>query len=277
MRLPCFNIRIYMRIRFFLYLSLMSMVHAACLYAEETKPVCRIALVQATLAWGDVEANLLAFEKRIDTCKHCDLIVLPELFTSGCAMKKKSKEESVRQKEHIASFYPEVMEKMKTWASQKQALVMGSTVYEEDGRFFNRLIAAFPDGTCRFYDKHNCFKMGGYTPGKEHLVLEYKGWKVATYICYDLRFPEWSRNTTGYDMAIYVANWPESRREDWNRLLRERAVENKAVIVGVNCAGSDSDGMRYAGDSSVWDTDGQVIGTCREYTDEVKYIDLLQK
>lgn len=269
--------RIYMRIRFFLYLSLMSMIHAACLYAEETKPVCRIALVQATLAWGDVEANLLAFEERLDTCKQCDLIVLPELFTSGCAMKKKSREESVAQKKQVASYYAQVVEKMKVWASQKQALVMGSTVYEEDGKFFNRLIAALPDGSYQVYDKHNCFKMGGYTPGEAQVMLEYKGWKIATYICYDLRFPEWSRNTAGYDMAVYVANWPESRREDWTRLLQERALENRAVIVGVNCAGTDPDGMRYAGDSSVWNAEGQLIGACREYTDEIKYVDCLQK
>lgn len=238
------------------------------------KEGCRVALVQANLVWGDVEANLLAFEGRVDTCGRCDLIVLPELFTSGCAMKKKKKEEGVKKKEYIASYYPEVLRRMSEWAVRKQAVVMGSTVYSEEGLFYNRLIAAFPDGSYRHYDKHNCFKMGGYTPGKDPLIFEYKGWKIATYICYDLRFPEWSRNTEGYDMAVYVANWPESRRESWNALLRERAAENKAVIVGVNCAGADPAGLMYAGDSAVIGADGEVIGRCREYTDEIIYVDV---
>lgn len=238
------------------------------------REVCRIALIQASLVWGDVEANLLAFDERLGTCERSDLIVLPELFTSGCAMKKKKKEDGVKEKEYIASYYPEVVRKMSDWAVRKQAVVMGSTVYSENGLFYNRLIVSFPDGSYRYYDKHNCFKMGGYTPGEGQLIFDYKGWKIATYICYDLRFEEWSRNTEDYDMAVYVANWPASRRESWKALLRERAAGNKAVIVGVNCAGADTAGLMYAGDSSVIGPDGQVMGSCREYMDEIIYVNV---
>ena len=229
----------------------------------------KVALVQAHLAWGDMDDNLQAFEKRVRLCKGCDMIVFPELFTSGCEMKKRDKEEVKRSIYEVASRYPEVIKKMKKWAKRSGALVVGSTIYKEEGKYYNRLLAVYPDGKYEYYDKHNCFKKGSFSPGDRHLALEWKGIRFSTYFCYDLRFPEWSRNHVEYDVAIYIANWPESRRDVWNRLLRERAIENEAYVIAVNCAGADLTGLMYRGESCVIAPDGEVRAKCRDYRDDI--------
>lgn len=229
----------------------------------------RVALVQAHLAWGDVDANLRAFDKRVSLCGKCDVIVFPELFTSGCEMKKRDKEEAICSKDEVASCYPLVIKRMRKWAKRSGALVVGSTIYKEEGKYYNRLLAVYPDGKYEYYDKHNCFKKGSFSPGDRHLTLEWRGIRFSTYICYDLRFPEWSRNHGEYDVAVYIANWPESRRDDWNRLLRERAIENEAYVIAVNCAGSDLTGLMYRGESCVIAPDGEVRAKCRDYRDDV--------
>ena len=136
----------------------------------QTKETCRVALVQAHLAWGDVDANLEAFQKRLEKCRGCDMIVFPELFVSGCEMKKKDKEVAVQTKDEIAGYYPVVIEKMKEWAAGSGALIIGSTIYKEEGKFYNRLLAVFPDGHYEYYDKHNCFKKGSFSPGEKQLT-----------------------------------------------------------------------------------------------------------
>lgn len=239
------------------------------LLAEDSVQV-RVALVQARLAWGDVDKNLEDFDKRIRACKGCDLIVFPELFASGCEMKKKPGETGRNDKKaEVASRYADVLARMKAWAHELGALVMGSTVYCADGKFYNRLLAVYPDGSYRSYDKHNCFKKGSFSPGSEHLTLTWKQVRFSTYICYDLRFPEWSRNDGTYDVAVYVANWPESRADDWNRLLSERARQNRAYVIAVNCAGTDPAGMVYRGESGILAPDGSWQARCRDYADEV--------
>lgn len=240
----------------------------------QEKQTCRIALVQAKLVWGNVEANLEAFQERVERCKGCDMIVFPELFVSGCEMKKKDKALAVQAKEEVASYYPVVIERMQGWAASSKALVIGSTIYKEDGKFYNRLLAVFPDGHYEQYDKHNCFRKGSFAAGEGQLVLDWKGHRFATYICYDLRFPEWSRNQGRYDTAIYIANWPESRRDDWNRLLRERAMENKANIIAVNCAGTDPTGIIYTGDSCLISPEGEIIEKCEACKDEIRVVEL---
>lgn len=227
----------------------------------------KVALVQPHLVWGDVDANLVAFDKRVKACEACDLIVFPELFVSGCEMKKAEK----LNKHSVACRFEGVKVALLNWAVRKQAVVIGSTVYAHEGKFYNRLIVAFPDSTVQYYDKHNCFKKGAFSPGTEPLIFGYKGVKLATYICYDLRFPEWSRNNGRYDVAVYIANWPASRRGDWNRLLKERAMENQVHVVAVNCAGSDPYGLFYAGDSQLLSPKGEIMIQCREGKDEVRY------
>ena len=239
---------------------------------SEPSGKCKVVLMQAELAWGDVEENLRRFGERIGNYRGKDLIIFPELFVSGCEMKSGDKAAALWKKNEIASCYPAVLEHMKSWAAATGALIMGSTIYKEDDKFYNRLLAVYPDGRYEIYDKHNCFKKGGFSPGSGDLVVEWKGFRFATYICYDLRFPEWSRNEnpdapgeSKYDAAIYIANWPASRRRDWKRLLRERALENRAYILGVNCAGEDPAGLRYAGDSRIISPRGKVLKSCRPF------------
>lgn len=233
----------------------------------------RIALVQSELAWGQVDKNLASFDNRLCSVLNCDVIVLPEMFTSGCVMMKKDYEIALAEKKAIAGRFTEVQNRMLEWAKRQNAAVMGSTVYEREGQWFNRMIVAFPDGKTLFYDKRHCFRMGGenehFTGGEKRLVFEFRGVRIATFICYDLRFPVWCRNTDQYDVAIFSANWPESRREVWNTLLRARAIENQAFVVGVNCVGKDPAGLMYTGDSSVWDAKGNMVKAAEIYRDEI--------
>lgn len=234
--------------------------------AMEAQQSVRVALVQSHLAWGDVDANLKAFGKRTAECEECDLIILPELFASGCEMKQETD-----TKQATAARFGEIETTLRKWATQKRAVVIGSAVYANEGKYYNRLIAAFPNGNVRYYDKRNCFKKGSFTPGKEALVFEHKGIRFATFICYDLRFPEWCRNNGHYDAALYIANWPASRRDDWNRLLKERAVENRVYVAAVNCAGYDPNRLYYAGDSQLLSPEGEILSRCGEGTDEICY------
>lgn len=254
--------------------SIILFLSCATLFAQPEKLPCKVALVQAHLAWGDVEGNLSAFEKRILQCQGCDLIIFPELFTSGCEMQKKEKAFAMDSKDKVAAQYKQILKKMKSWAAFSQALVIGSTIYKDNEKYYNRLLAIFPDGKVHYYDKHNCFKKGSYSSGDKQLILTWKGRRLATYICYDLRFPEWSQNNGAYDTAIYIANWPESRRSDWKKLLKERAIENKASIIGVNCAGADLAGLMYAGDSMLLSPEGEILGSCQERQDDILIINL---
>ena len=237
----------------------------------------KIALVQSALAWGQVERNLENFESKLSEPLGCDVVVLPEMFVSGCVMGKRPREEAVAEKAAVAACFGEVEERMSVWARLQDAAVLGSTAVEEGGRFFNRLVVALPDGKRLYYDKRHCFRMGGesehYSGGSRRLVFDFRGARIAPFVCYDLRFPVWSRNTEGYDLAVYVANWPASRREVWNVLLRARAIENQSFVAAVNCVGEDAGGLRYAGDSGVWDARGQVVAAAREYEEGIVVAD----
>lgn len=237
----------------------------------------KIALVQSALAWGQVERNLENFESKLSEPLGCDVVVLPEMFVSGCVMGKRPREEAVAEKAAVAACFGEVEERMSVWARLQDAAVLGSTAVEEGGRFFNRLVVALPDGKRLYYDKRHCFRMGGesehYSGGSRRLVFDFRGARIAPFICYDLRFPVWSRNTEGYDLAVYVANWPASRREVWNVLLRARAIENQSFVAAVNCVGEDAGGLRYAGESGVWDARGQVVAAAREYEEGIVVAD----
>lgn len=237
----------------------------------------KIALIQSELVWGDVTANLRRFGEKIAVCRGCDLVLLPEMFTSGCMMVKKAREEAMAEKRGVAMRFDEIRETMRAWALQSDAVVCGSTVYEAEGRYYNRLIVARPGEECLYYDKRHCFRMGGenehFSAGSRRLTFEFRGVRISTFICYDLRFPVWSRNTEGYDLAVYVANWPESRREVWKTLLRARAMENQAFVAGVNCVGTDNNGIRYAGDSMVVDAKGSVLKMGQEHREEILTVD----
>ncbi len=233
----------------------------------------RIAIVQMGFEWGDTERNIEAVEHKIESIEGCDMILLPELFISGCDMRKRDKAEKEAEKIAIAKEYPETVKTMQQWAKQSGAVIVGSTIYQQGDMFYNRLIAAYPSGETNYYDKHNCFKMGSFSPGEEHLVIEVNSHRFATYICYDLRFSDWSQNQGRYDSAIYIANWPESRGEDWSKLLRERAIENKAHVIGVNCVGEDLGGTNFMGDSSLYNTKGELVAKCESNKEQILIVE----
>lgn len=238
----------------------------------------KIALVQSSIVWGDIEGNLNRFDRKLSECGDCDVVLLPEMFLSGAMMARRDADTMKAGRDRVAGYYGEVERRMQGWASGTGALVMGSTVCEERGRYYNRLVAAFPEGEIKHYDKRHCFRPGGeneyFAPGRQRLVFDYKGVRIAAFICYDLRFPVWSRNTENYDLAVYVANWPASRRKVWQTLLCARAIENQCYVAGVNCVGRDDNGSVYAGDSALVDAKGEVIGALGEGEEAILRVEL---
>lgn len=215
-----------------------------------------ITLIQSALHWEKPDANMAMFEEKIWTIdKKTDLIVLPEMFTTGFSMNA----EPLAEMMNFRAF-----KWMKQMASQTAAVIAGSVIIKEKGNFFNRLIWMTPEGNFFTYDKRHLFRMAGedeiFTAGKDKIIVSLKGWKICPLICYDLRFPVWSRNVKNeYDLLLFVANWPSSRRIAWNTLLRARAIENLSYVVGLNRVGTDGKGIDYSGDSAVIDFKGEEL------------------
>lgn len=214
-----------------------------------------ITLIQSSLRWENPAANLERFSEKLDAVKQpADLVVLPEMFTTGFTMN--------------AAALAEPMEGPSMGWMADRAEVMGcslagSMIIREDGRFYNRMIWMNPDGSYVFYDKRHLFRMADehnhYSSGDKRVVVSFKGWRFCLQICYDLRFPVWSRNRGDYDALIYVANWPQARSQAWISLLQARAIENQAYVIGVNRVGEDGTGKSYSGDSAVRDPRGKLM------------------
>lgn len=233
-----------------------------------------ISIIQTELAWENKTANLNHFE----TCLHqvpenSELVVLPEMFTTGFSMNPKSLAESMDGQSV-------------KWMAKQAAFfdkhIVGSLIISEDNKYYNRLIWMKPNGEIEYYDKRHTFRYADehlhYTGGSKELIVEISNWKFACYICYDLRFPVWSRNTNlKYDAALYIANWPASRSEHWQTLLKARAIENQAIVVGVNRIGTDGKGISYSGDSVVLNGQGQQISTTEPNDFSVETITLNSK
>lgn len=217
-----------------------------------------VTLIQTELFWEDIPANLAMFDEKIDAISEkTNIIVLPEMFTTGFTMNVEKQAESM-----IGSAVSWLVGKART----KNVNILGSVIIEEDKKYFNRLVWAKPDGKIMTYDKKHLFRMAGeqkiYTPGKTHLTVGVNGWKLRTFICCDLRFPVWCRNIQNeYDAAIYIANWPAKRAQHWKLLLQARAVENQSYVIGVNRLGEDGDDHSYKGDSCVIEPAGNVLFT----------------
>jgi omega-amidase len=216
----------------------------------------KITIIQSDLHWENPGANISMFEEKIWKIREqADVIVLPEMFTTGFTMNAPALAEPM----NLTAF-----KWMKQQAAQTGAVVTGSLIIKEKDRYFNRLIWMQPDGKFFMYDKRHLFRMAEehqiYSPGREKLLVEWKGWKIRPLICYDLRFPVWSRNRQNeYDLLIYVANWPEARRLPWKTLLQARAIENLSYVVGVNRIGKDGKGITYCGESSIISPKGEVL------------------
>jgi len=224
----------------------------------------RVSIVQSTLAWENPDQNRVDFAQKLaPLAGQTDLVVLPEMFTTGFSMQAGKLAETMDGP---------TMQWLAAQASALDAAVTGSFICSEEGHYFNRLIFMRPDGSFHTYDKKHLFGLAGeherYKAGKKRLTTEWKGWRICPLVCYDLRFPAWSRNTIGglatgfqqhYDLLLYVANWPARRAHHWSTLLAARAIENQAFTIGVNMIGTDGNGLDYSGDSTIIDFGGEVI------------------
>lgn len=220
----------------------------------------KIAIFQTALIWQEPENNRNLIEKYLHSCKETfDLLILPEMFTTGFTM---------TPSEIAESMDGTTIQWLKNLARDKKIAVTGSLIVKEQEQFYNRLVFIFPDGTLEWYDKRHLFSLAGeekvYTKGKEKRIIEYKDWKICALICYDLRFPVFSRNVEAYDLLIYVANWPKPRINAWNALLKARAIENMVYTVGVNRIGTDANQLEYTGSSQVVDYLGNEILNAQE-------------
>lgn len=220
-----------------------------------------ISIVQVDIIWESPEKNLKRYQEMILSDEmETNLIVLPEMFTSGFTMN--AEKISVSSQLLALPWMQEI-------ARVKKCAVTGSIITQDQGRYFNRLYFVFPDGTFKQYDKKHLFRMADehmhYASGSERLIINYMGWNICPLICYDLRFPVFSRNQFdpkvgfAYDLLLYVANWPEARRNAWNCLLQARAHENLSYVAGVNRVGVDGNNKAYSGDSAVYDFKGEIL------------------
>lgn len=213
-----------------------------------------ICMLQLDLAWEDAAANRQQIEEMLvgEVGKH-DLIILPEMFTTGFSMSPAGLAEPMNG---------DTAQWMQVLAGKTGAVVMGSLIISEGEQFYNRMLVVSSNGIAMTYDKRHLFRMAGetevYTQGKQLQVFSLKGWRVCPQICYDLRFPVWSRNShkegedrLWYDLLVYSANWPAARVSHWNTLLQARAIENQSYVAGVNRCGQDDNGIAYSGDSAL--------------------------
>jgi len=221
-----------------------------------------VAVLQSDICWHEPSKNREMFENQITSIESAiDLIILPEMFTTGFTMEAAQNAETMQG---------ESIQWMKKMAVEKEAAITGSIIIEENNQYFNRLIWIHKDGTLHYYDKKHLFSLAGehlnYTPGVEPLIVDLEGWKIRPAICYDLRFPVWLRNKFNpqknaydYDLLIVVANWPTKRISAWKTLLQARAIENQAFVVGLNRIGTDGNNHHYSGDSAVYNELGETL------------------
>ncbi|KZS39796.1 amidohydrolase [Aquimarina aggregata] len=214
-----------------------------------------IALIQSHLAWENAIHNRAAFEQKINSIPtEVDLIVLPEMFTTGFTMNASEVAEKMDG---------DTIKWLVTMAKTKQCAITGSLIIQDGKKYYNRLVFVFPDGSYQTYDKHQLFTLAKedevFTAGQKEVIISFKGWKIKPQICYDLRFPVWARNTSEYDVLLYVASWPKLRINAWDTLLQARAIENMCYCVGVNRIGLDGKGYEYNGHSAVYDVLGHSV------------------
>ena len=229
-----------------------------------------IAIIQSNLVWENPVENRNRFtEKIIAIKKVVDMIVLPEMFSTGFSMTPK----------HLAeTMNGETVLWMQEMALEYNTAIVGSMIVLENNCYYNRLLFVKPDSSIEFYDKRHAFTLAGedkeYTAGKNHLIVDYRGWRICPLICYDLRFPVWSRNTQNYDLLIYVANWPKPRINAWNTLLKARAIENMSYCIGVNRVGTDANNYEYSGNSIILDPLGKPLTQICEHEEKIMFASL---
>lgn len=219
----------------------------------------KIVILQTDIYWANPKKNLECAEEMLKKYAEVDLFVLPEMFSTGFCTQPQGIAEPVENESLVW---------MKRVAAERNCAIAGSVAIEDGGKFFNRFYFVHPDGLVQSYDKKHLFTYGGehkqFTPGTERVIVSYKGVRFLMQICYDLRFPVWSRNRGDYDVALYVASWPVPRIEAWKALLRARAIENQCYVVAVNRVGEDPN-CSYCGGSEVINPYGKTIAVCEDY------------
>lgn len=227
----------------------------------------KIAVIQSKLYWELPDKNFEQFEQKlagIEPGTH--LVLLPEMFTTGFSMSPAS----------LAERHPgRTVEWMKSMARKHGFALAGSYIAETGGKYFNRMVFAYPNGTIETYDKRHLFRMANedahYTSGTQRVIVTHEGWRILLAVCYDLRFPVWLRNRNDYDLIVLVANFPERRRYAWNSLLVARAIENQVYVAACNRVGTDGNQINHTGDSQIIDPMGQIIAQAKPNTEEVIY------
>ncbi len=236
------------------------------------KPDLTLTLVQTKLHWEQKELNLQMLNEKISgIIEKTELVILPEMFSTGFSMKPELLAETMEG---------ETVQWMRATAATHKIILAGSVIIKSPDpvmqgsvKYYNRLIWMQPDGNCYWYDKRHLFSLAGeaqhYTAGNNRVIVSVNGWKINLQICYDLRFPLWARQASPsmnkedpipeYDVLVYVANWPEKRNQAWKTLLQARAIENQCYVAGVNRVGKDGNGVYHSGDSLIIDPAGEIL------------------
>ncbi len=213
-----------------------------------------VSIIQDAITWHDPAANRKRYDGHLSGDLYTDLVVLPEMFSTGFSMKPW---------ESFETMDGETVAWMLNHAERLDAVITGSLIMQIDDHYVNRMIWARPDGELDYYDKRHLFRFGKehlhYEAGDQRVILRHKGWRVALFICYDLRFPVWSRNQGDYDLALYVANWPDARQFAWDSLLVARAIENQCYVAASNRIGEDALGNTFSGGSALFDPKGAAL------------------
>jgi len=231
----------------------------------------KIAIIQTSINWEETKKNLSKYETIVRQIEEkTNVVFFPEMFNSGFSMNVEKIAETMEG---------ESVSWLKEISSKKNFAAVASLAIKENDKFFNRLVWAHPSGEVNCYDKRHTFTLAGesevYSKGNTNKVINYKGWKFLPQICYDLRFPVWSRNKLNYDVLFYLANWPKPRISHWNKLLEARAIENMSYCVGVNIVGKDP-GNEYTGDSCVIDPSGSLC-TTKSDKENIIYCEMLKE
>ena len=227
-----------------------------------------VLLIQSDTVWENAEQNRLNYSAKIDSVEEdFDLVVLPELFSTGFTMNPEPVFETMED---------DTVKWMKSMAAKKNSAITGSVIIKENDNYYNRLLFVHPSGEIEIYDKRHTFTYAGedkvFASGNKKLIVNYKGWKICPLICYDLRFPVWSRNLEDYDVLLYTANWPTPRMVAWTSLLKARAIENMCYCIGVNRVGTDFLGNEFSGYSGVYDVMGEKISTIQPNEEQLEVV-----
>ena len=237
------------------------------------KEILKISVFQFDLAWEDIVANRAKIDRMLEQMpKDTDVVFLPEMFSTGFTMNVSQVAETMSG---------ETIEWLKQQSREHRVALCGSLIIQDADKYYNRLVFIKPSGTVFHYDKRHLFAMGNedgyFQAGSKRLIVEYEGWRICPLICYDLRFPVWSRNRNEYDVLVYCANWPESRKDVWNTLLKARAIENQSFVIGVNRVGVDGNQISYSGNSQLIDAKGRLVASGDESAESIIFAEFSSK